>query len=616
MINTLEAILLSFEQFQIEMTSQALIDKLKHLSTQPGVYKMLDRGQKIIYVGKAKNLKKRVSQYFVESKICDKTSVLKGQIDNFEVVITKTETEALLLENDLIKQYKPRYNILLKDSKSYPYIYISNDKHPALGMHRGKKIKGHQYFGPYPSAYVARDALSLLKKIFKVRQCSSSFYRSRSRPCLEYQIGLCTAPCVGKVSNQQYQQDVDMVALFLKGRGVKLLESISEKMTQASEDLDFEAAANYRDQLIGLRTIQEQHGSQFSSDMDVIYVAEKSNKHCVEVLFVRAGKQIGAESFFPKHTAGKSCDLVLSAFLPLYYLGKKTPKQILLSHKLTDKALIASALSTQLIHSPGADKKHFLEIASLNAKESLKQHLLSGYTKKAQLESLQKTLALSTLPEWMECFDISHTMGEATTASCVVFEKGLPKSAKYRQFNIDNITPGDDYAAMNQAVFRRYSRLIHANKPLPEIVFIDGGLGQLNQAIMVMDSIGIDTVQLVGIAKGEGRKPGLETLIIIEDDKVRRINLPPHDPALLLINHIRDESHRFAITNHRKKRAKRLNTSPLEAVKGIGAKKRTALLNHFGGLQEVIKASSAEIQKVAGINETLAAKILETLKNK
>jgi excinuclease ABC subunit C len=596
------------------MKGQTLRDKLKHLSTQPGVYKMFDRKRKIIYVGKAKNLKKRVSQYFVESKVHDKTSVLKGQIDTFEVVITKTETEALLLENDLIKQYKPKYNILLKDSKSYPYIFVSDDKHPRVGLHRGKKIPGNQYFGPYPSAYVARDALALLKKIFKVRQCTNSFYRARSRPCLEYQVGLCSAPCVAKVSDQKYQQDVDMVALFLKGKGTKLLTNVSDKMAQASIDLDFEAAANYRDQLIGLRTIQEQHGSQFSSDMDVVCVVEQSNKHCAEVLFVRSGKQIGSESFFPKHTAEKDCSTVLSAFLPLYYIGKKTPRQILISHKLDEKALIARALSTQLIQSPGAEKKHFLDIATLNAKESLKQSLLSGFSKKVQLESLQKTLALDELPEWMECFDISHMMGEATTASCVVFEKGLPKTAKYRQFNIKGITPGDDYAAMNQAVFRRYSRLIQANKPLPNVIFIDGGLGQLNQAIMVMNSIGVELSQLVGIAKGKGRKAGLETLIVIEDGKVRRINLPLHDPALLLINHIRDESHRFAIKNHRQKRAKKRNTSTLEAVKGIGAKKRTALLNHFGGLQEIQKASLDELQKVGGINQKLAVKILEIFK--
>lgn len=614
MINTLEAILLSFEYFLIEMTGQTLKDKLKHLSTSPGVYRMLDRGQKIIYVGKAKNLKKRVSQYFVESKVHDKTSVLKKQIATFEVIITKTETEALLLENDLIKQHKPKYNILLKDSKAYPYIFISGDKHPRLGLHRGNKALGNQYFGPYPSAYVARDALALLKKIFKVRQCTNSFYRARSRPCLEYQIGLCSAPCVEKISDKKYQQDVDMVALFLKGKGAKLLNSVSDKMAQASIDLDFEAAANYRDQLIGLRTIQEQHGSQFSSDMDVVCVVEESSKHCVEVLFVRSGKQIGSESFFPKHTAEKDCSTVLSAFLPLYYLGKKTPRQILISHKLSDKSLIASALSTQLIQSPGVEKKHFLDIGTLNAKESLKQRLLSGFTKKTQLESLQKTLALDELPEWMECFDISHTMGEATTASCVVFEKGLPKTAKYRQFNIKDVTPGDDYAAMNQAVFRRYSRLIQAGKSLPSVVFIDGGLGQLNQAIMVMNSIGIESIQLVGVAKGEGRKAGLETLIVIEDEKVKRINLPPHDPALLLINHIRDESHRFAIKNHRQKRAKKRNTSPLESVKGIGANKRTALLNHFGGLQEIQKASLDELQKVVGINEKLATKISESFK--
>jgi len=596
------------------MTSQKTKDKLKHLSASPGVYKMLDRGQKIIYVGKAKNLKKRVSQYFVESKLRDKTSVLKKQIDTFEVIITKTETEALLLENDLIKQYKPRYNILLKDSKSYPYIFISDDKHPRLGLHRGKKLPGQQYFGPYPSAYVARDALALLKKIFKVRQCTNSFYRARSRPCLEYQIGLCSAPCVAKVSDEKYQQDIDMVGLFLSGKGAKLLSSVSEKMTQASKDLDFELAAHYRDQLIGLRTIQEQHGSNFSSDMDVVCVVEKSNIHCVEVLYVRAGKQIGSESFFPKHTAGKECGDVLSAFLPLYYLGKNTPKQILISHPFENKALVADGLSTQLIQSPGAEKKHFLDIAVLNAKESLKQRLISGFTKKSQLESLQKTLALSELPEWMECFDISHTMGEATTASCVVFEKGLPKKAKYRQFNIEGIAPGDDYGAMNQVVFRRYSRLIQADKPLPNLVFIDGGLGQLNQAIMVMDSIGVDSIRLVGIAKGEGRKAGLETLIVVEDEKVRRINLPPHDPALLLINQIRDESHRFAIKNHRKKRAKKRTTSPLESIKGIGTNKRTALLNHFGGLQEIQKASLGELTKVSGINEKLAHKILDALK--
>jgi len=597
------------------MKKQNITIKLKNMSKNSGVYKMLDRTGNIIYIGKAKNLKNRVSQYFTQLNNNNKMQALQKNIYDFSVIVTKTETQALLLENDLIKQYKPKYNILLKDAKSYPYIYISNDKHARLGLYRGKKNKSYKYFGPYPSAHVARDALVLLKKIFKVRQCTNSFYRSRSRPCLEYQIGLCSAPCVGKVSDEKYRQDIEMVNLFLNGKSSRLLNQISQKMKLASINLDFETAANCRDQLIALRSIQERHSSQFSSDMDVISITQKSNTHSIEVIFVRSGKQIGNESLFPKNAKGETCEKVLSAFLPLYYLGKSTPKQIILSHKLEDKVLIASALSTKLIQSPGIDKKHFLEIATLNAKENLKQNLLSSFTKKKQLECVQKTLALSNLPEVMECIDISHTMGEATTASCVVFEKGLPKVSNYRQFNIKNIKPGDDYAAINQAVYRRYSGLLKSKKAMPDIVFIDGGLGQLNQAILVMNSIGIESIQLVGVAKDSSRKAGLESLITIENDKVNRINLSPHDPALLLINHIRDESHRFAIKNHRKKRAISRNTSLLEKVEGIGVKKRRALLNYFGGLQEIKNASIDELQKVVGINYKLATKIQETLIN-
>jgi excinuclease ABC subunit C len=596
------------------MKNENLKIKLENLTRESGVYKMLDKSGKVIYVGKAKNLKNRVSNYFAKSNQDEKTQLLQKNIDDFSIIITKTETQALLLENDLIKQFKPKYNILLKDSKSYPYIYISNDKHPRLGMFRGKKNKDYHYFGPYPSKYAARDALVLLKKIFKVRQCSNSFYRARSRPCLEYQIGLCSAPCVGRISDERYEQDVELVSLFLNGKSTKLLNQVSKKMKSASIDLDFEAAAKYRDQLISLRTIQEKHSSQFTSDMDVVSILKDAEVHCIEIVFVRSGKQIGNETFFPKNAKKDSCERVLSAFLPLYYLGKNTPKEIVISHNLEDKALLESGLSTRLIHKPKIDKKLFLEIATLNAKENLKQRLLLKYTKKKQLEGIQKTLALDALPEVMECFDISHTMGEATTASCVVFEKGLPKISEYRQFNIKDITPGDDYAAINQAVFRRYSRLLESKKQMPDIVFIDGGLGQLNQAIMVMNSIGIDSVLLVGVAKGEGRKAGLETLITVENDKVKRISLQPFDPALLLINHIRDESHRFAIKNHRKKRAKKRTQSTLESIKGVGVIKRSALLNHFGGIQEIENASVDELQKVVGINYKLATKILESLK--
>ena len=589
-------------------------EKLNNLSQQPGVYQMLDNNDQVIYIGKAKNLKKRVSSYFDKQHLEGKTRALVANIKNFEVIVTETETQALLLENELIKQYKPRYNILLKDAKSYPYIYITNDKHPRVSFYRGQKNKEYQFFGPYPSAHVVRDSLSLLKKIFKVRQCTNSVYRSRSRPCLEYQIGLCTAPCVGKISDENYKQDVAMMSLFLSGKGKETLDKVSKKMQQASVDLDFELAAHYRDQLIGLRTIQEQHASQSMDDMDVVSIVEKEGVYAVEVLFVRSGKQIGQECLFPKHAKGKPSKEVLSAFLPLYYLGKDTPKQLLLSEKLIDKILIASALSTKIIDTPQKDKRHFLKIATLTAEENLKQHLISRFTKRSQLMQLQKTLNLSSLPNTMECFDISHTMGEATTASCVVFEKGLPKVSKYRQFNIKDITPGDDYAAMNQAVFRRYSRLLKDDKSLPDVVFIDGGLGQLNQAIMVMDSIGIESIQLVGVAKGEGRKAGLETLIMVKEGKTQKINLPPHDQALMLVNHIRDESHRFAIKHHRKKRAKKRQTSPLENIEGIGKLRRTALLNYFGGLQEIQKASCDEIIKVDGISKALADKIVEKLR--
>lgn len=575
---------------------------------------MLDKSGNVIYVGKAKNLKNRVSNYFIGSNHNTKTQLLQKNIDDFSIIITKTETQALLLENELIKQFKPKFNILLKDSKSYPYIYLSNDVHPRLGMFRGKKNKNYHYFGPYPSSHIARDALALLKKIFKVRQCTNSFYRARSRPCLEYQIGLCSAPCVGKISDNKYEQDVDMVSLFLNGKASKLLSQVSQKMKDASINLDFETAAKYRDQLIGLRTIQERHGSQFSSDMDVVSIVNDADTHCIELVFVRGGKQVGSETFFPKNVKNDSCQEVLSAFLPLYYLGTKTPKEIVLSHKLEDKLVLEEGLSTKIIQSPRVDKKHYLEMATLNAKENLKQYLLLRFTKKKQLEGIKKTLALKTIPKVMECFDISHTMGEATTASCVVFEMGLPKVSSYRQFNIKDITPGDDYAAINQAVYRRYSRLLNSKKAMPDIVFIDGGLGQLNQAIMVMNSIGLDSVMLVGVAKGEGRKAGLETLITVEDEKVKKITLSPFDPALLLINHIRDESHRFAIKNHRKKRAKKRTTSSLELIKGVGINKRSALLNHFGGLQEVQNASIDELQKVVGINSKLAIKINQSFK--
>ncbi|MBE8190495.1 MAG: excinuclease ABC subunit UvrC, partial [Candidatus Thioglobus sp.] len=503
---------------------------------------------------------------------------------------------------------------ILKDAKSYPYIYISDDFHPRAGFFRGNKNKTYQFFGPFPSAYLVRNSLALLKKIFKVRQCTNAFYQARSRPCLEYQIDLCTAPCVGKISDENYSQDVLMMGLFLSGKGEQTLEQIAKKMQQASKNLDFELATHYRDQLIALRSIQEQHASNSVSDLDVISVSEEGGVHGIEVLFIRSGKQIGQEFIVPKHTKGAEIKAVLSAFLPLYYLGKNTPKILLLDEKLADKKIIAAALSTKIIDTPQKDKRHFLRVAALTAKENLRQYLLAKFSKQTQLLQLQKILNLPTLPNYMECFDISHTMGEAAVGSCVVFEKGLAKISKYRQFNIKNITPGDDYAAINQVLFRRYSRLLKNSAALPDVIFIDGGLGQLNQAIMVMNALGIEGILLIGVAKGEARQAGLETLILLENDKVKKINLPPNNPALMLINNIRDESHRFAIKNHRKKRAKKRQTSILENIKGVGKLRRSALLNHFGGLQEIQKSSVNELIKVAGISQALATKIVKSFK--
>jgi excinuclease ABC subunit C len=588
-------------------------EKLDNLTQNSGVYQMLDKQGLVIYIGKAKNLKNRVSSYFVKQHESSKTRALVANIDTFDVIVTQTETQALLLEAELIKQHMPRYNILLKDSKSYPYIAISNDKHPRVSFFRGTKQEKHQYFGPYPSAHVVRDSLNLLKKIFKVRQCTNATYRSRSRACLEYQIGLCSAPCVGHIKDDDYQQDVKMMSLFLGGKGKQTLEKISKKMQTASVNQEFELAARLRDQLIDLRKIQEQHSSSSTADMDVISAFQQDGVNAIEVLFIRSGKQVGQEFILPKNSNHQSIEVVLYAFLPLYYVGKDTPKQLLVSHKLLDKKVISIALNTNIIDTPSKDKKHYLSIANLTVKENLNQNLLARFRKKSTLVHLQSVLNLKKLPEYMECFDISHMMGEATTASCVVFEKGMPRVSKYRQFDIKNITPGDDYAAMNQVVYRRYSKLLKDNQPLPDLVFIDGGLGQLNQAIMVMDSIGIDEIQLVGVAKGENRKAGLETLIMVDNGQVNKINLAPQDPALMLINYIRDESHRFAIKNHRLKRSKNRITSPLESIKGVGKLRRSALLNYFGGLEEIKQASVDEIQKVSGINLALATKIVETL---
>jgi excinuclease ABC subunit C len=581
-------------------------EKLSNLTTKNGVYQMFDIDDEIIYIGKAKNLKNRVSSYFNAGRSDNKTIAMVNKIAYFEVIVVETETKALLLENELIKKHKPKYNILLKDSKTYPYIFISNDTHPRIGLYRGLKNKKYKYFGPYPSVGIIRESLALMKKIFKLRECANSVYKSRSRPCLEHQIGLCSAPCVDKISIENYNQDSKNASDFLHGKSTHILKSIEVKMQNCAQNQDFELAAHYRDQMQSLRKIQEQHNSNSDFDIDFIAISKENGTSCVQIIFVRDGRQIGDETIFPKNVSNLKENEVLEVFLPLYYVEQKPPKILVLSNKIDDKQILEKAFKCKILQRIDNDKKHFLNIAKLTAKENLKHYLNKINRVKTQVEYLQKILNMPNLPNHIECFDISHHSGEATIASCVVFKGGAPSKKDYRSFNISGITGGDDFAAMRKAIFKRYKD----NNNIPDLLLVDGGLGQLSQAIMVFDSIGIET-KIVGVAKGENRKAGLETLILKEGDGVKKINLKPDDIGLNLVNRVRDEAHRFAITKHRKKFKKIRNKSILENIEGIGESKRKALLNYFGSADEIKNAGMQELIKVNGINEKIAIKIVD-----
>jgi excinuclease ABC subunit C len=581
-------------------------EKLSNLTTKNGVYQMFDIDDEIIYIGKAKNLKNRVSSYFNAGRSDNKTIAMVNKIASFEVIVVETETKALLLENELIKKHKPKYNILLKDSKTYPYIFISNDTHPRIGLYRGLKNKKYKYFGPYPSVGIIRESLALMKKIFKLRECANSVYKSRSRPCLEHQIGLCSAPCVDKISIENYNQDSKNASDFLHGKSTHILKSIEVKMQNCAQNQDFELAAHYRDQMQSLRKIQEQHNSNSDFDIDFVAISKENGTSCVQIIFVRDGRQIGDETIFPKNVSNLKENEVLEVFLPLYYVEQKPPKILVLSNKIDDKQILEKAFKCKILQRIDNDKKHFLNIAKLTAKENLKHYLNKINRVKTQVEYLQKILNMPNLPNHIECFDISHHSGEATIASCVVFKGGAPSKKDYRSFNISGITGGDDFAAMRKAIFKRYKD----NNNIPDLLLVDGGLGQLSQAIMVFDSIGIET-KIVGVAKGENRKAGLETLILKEGDEVKKINLKPDDIGLNLVNRVRDEAHRFAITKHRKKFKKIRNKSILENIEGIGESKRKALLNYFGSADEIKNAGMQELIKVNGINEKIAIKIVD-----
>jgi len=598
---------------------------LKNLTQRPGVYSMLDDERKVLYVGKAKNLKKRVGSYFRTTALDNKTLALVARISNVEVTVTSSEAEALLLEQSLIKELKPPYNIEFRDDKSYPFIYLSAaDKYPRLGFHRGAHHRKGRYFGPYPSAGAVRDSLNILQKVFRVRQCEDTFFKNRSRPCLQYQIKRCSGPCCDLVSPEDYQEDVRLATMFLTGKNQQLLKEYANKMDLASERLNFEKAALYRDQMAHLQRIQEQQyvvGKQ--GDIDVIAAVVDPGGVCIQLLFIRGGRLLGNKTFFPKTRLHPSEKELLSAFIPQFYLPahgqREIPREIILSEKIEDKQLLILALEqkshkkVRIADSVRGYRSRWLDLARANARQSLGTHLADKQNIYQRFEALQEGLVLDDLPQRLECFDISHSSGEATVASCVVFDTGGPLKSDYRRFNIDGIKPGDDYAAMAQALSRRYTRIKSGEGVLPDILFIDGGKGQLHEAEKILEELQISDVTIVGVAKGAGRKAGLESLFV--SGRKGEVSLPPDSAALHLIQQIRDESHRFAVTAHRQRRAKKRNESPLEGIEGVGPKRRRALLRHFGGNQQVERAAAEEIAKVDGINQKLAKHIYASLHN-
>ncbi len=600
---------------------------LKTVTSQPGVYRMYDASGTVIYVGKAKDLKKRLSSYFRVQVSSRKTETLVKNIEQIDVTVTHTETEALLLEHNYIKLYQPRYNVLLRDDKSYPLIFLSADNHPRLTIHRGAKHAKGEYFGPFPNSYAVRETLTLLQKLFPIRQCENSVYRNRSRPCLQFQIGRCLGPCVsGLVSEDEYKQQVDYVRLFLAGKDQQVVTQLIERMEDASKNLRFEEAGRFRDQIQAVRRVTErQFVSGNSEDLDVIGVGFESGMACLHVLFIRQGKVLGSRSYFPKVPGGTDMSEVVQTFVGQFYLqgsqARTLPGEILLDFSLPEKDLLAESLSEMagrkvyIQSKPRGDRARYLKLARTNATTALTTRLSERSTIHQRMAELAKTLNLSEINR-MECFDISHTMGEQTVASCVVFDANGPVRAEYRRYNITGITPGDDYAAMTQVLNRRYGKAIEEAK-IPDVIFIDGGKGQLGMAIDVFKQLDVawdkNKPLLIGIAKGADRKAGLETLFFKAEGE--GIALPSDSPALHVIQHIRDDSHDHAITGHRKKRAKVRNTSALEEIEGVGPKRRQVLLKYMGGIQPLLNASAEEIAKVPGISHALAEKIHNALKH-
>ena len=595
------------------------VDKefLASLPTRPGVYRMIDAAGAVLYVGKAKDLKKRVCSYFQKTDQSPRIRLMLKSVDHIDTTVTRTEAEALLLENNLIKGLKPRFNILFRDDKSYPYLLLTGHRFPRLAYFRGTPKKRDQAFGPYPNAYAVRESMQLLQKVFQLRTCEDSVFANRSRPCLLHQIKRCTAPCVERIDADAYARDIDGAAQLLKGEATALTEKITAQMNAAAVALDFETAALLRDRLRMLATVREKQfvdttGSE--ADADVVAVAEVAGVIAVNLTMIRGGRHLGDRSFFPQHGEGATPAEALDAFIAQHYLDHPIPARILVNEPIETDAL-ETLLSQQagkkvvLQHRVTGERRVWLTMAQANARLSAERRSADRANQSQRLAALADTLDLPGLKR-IECFDISHTMGEATVASCVVYEGDDLKKSDYRRYNIAGITPGDDYAAMRAALTKRFHRSIEENGVLPDLLLIDGGKGQISSAVEAMNELGLGEVLLLGVAKGEARKPGLETLIFADG---RELRLAKDHPGFHLIQQVRDEAHRFAITGHRAKRGKARMQSTLEDIAGIGPKRRKQLLEHFGGLQGVRDAGVDALASVNGISRELAETIYHAL---
>jgi excinuclease ABC subunit C len=592
---------------------------LRTMTQRSGVYRMLDASGDVIYVGKARNLKNRVASYFRGAAISAKVDALRRNTAAIEVTVTETEAEALLLECNLIKRHRPRFNVTLRDDKSYPYIHLTSDHtFPRLTFYRGSRQRPGRFFGPYPSAWAVRDTLNLLQKLFLLRSCSDTFFANRSRPCLQYQIKRCSAPCVAYVTPEDYAQDVGHAVLFLEGEHDKVVDDLVRRMEVASTALEYERAAAYRDQIATLRRLQEQQAmAGAGGDADIIAAVCEGRTQCVAVMSIRSGRNLGTRTHFPTSATRVSSREVLGSFVGQYYLTREAPREVLTNLPVADCELLEQGFSERAGHKVEIRwrlrglRAQWMKLAQTNAEEALRMRLTSSLGMRAQLDAVRDAFELDEAPQRIECFDVSHTMGESTVVSCVVFgEEGALKS-QYRRFNVSGVTPGDDYGALRQALSRRYTRVKQGDAPIPDLLLIDGGKGQVAEAGRVLEELQLQGITVAGVAKGPARRPGQEQIFVLNHDLP--LILPADSPALHLIQQVRDEAHRFAITGHRQRRAAARTTSVLETIPGLGPKKRRDLLRQFGGLQGVVRASIEELAGVRGIHRTLAQRVYETL---